>query len=553
MDKIMNSTHKAANRNEPRVEKKTSSGKSAEEKSVDKDPKDFATELSKAGIGAQAQAQTQAQAQSVIAQPVSPEVTPKVPGAKTSELEALAEKGKLSQLSSSIVERSPVSQISAASMNTGAAVAGLKPWSRDWVMAGGIEGNPNVNPLIHTGEDKGVSPEGSADPKVLEGLRKAWQEMQSGAQKTRGDAAEAPLDAAALNALMLAEKANPKNVKGAESVSSGLEPKEEAHLMSLLSELKGQMEMGETNSNMNQVQSAFGKPIATQRAPGNQNLSGAEFLSTLGAVQGMQGKAGQQLGNESGDNLSGRQGSPQTSQSGNTLRLVDGAKSKKTQFGDDLTAARLGTQAHAPQLEAVAIPAKELTGHVVQGAGAQDRLSSETLLGVSNGIKNFSATGGGEMRIRLNPNNLGELHVRVVTNGGNVGLQIQASDEKARKVIEESVSHLKESLASQNLNLSKLEVTIANAGTAMGNENQRQDQQNSGQNQTAWSGFNDMLGQNQTGQSNQGKSQQWDSVDLDANPSRVATPLRSPLGSANLAAGSPGRTTGTERRLDVTA
>ena len=68
------------------------------------------------------------------------------------------------------------------------------------------------------------------------------------------------------------------------------------------------------------------------------------------------------------------------------------------------------------------------------------------------------------MKIRLNPDHLGEIHVRVSAggkSGSEVGLQIQASDERAKRILEESISSLKDGLASQSLTLSKIDVQVA--------------------------------------------------------------------------------------------
>ena len=72
------------------------------------------------------------------------------------------------------------------------------------------------------------------------------------------------------------------------------------------------------------------------------------------------------------------------------------------------------------------------------------------------------------MKIRLNPDHLGELHVKVMTRGNQVGLQIQASDERARKILEESMSSLKTSLAAQHLTLGQFDLTVAQAASPSG-------------------------------------------------------------------------------------
>jgi|GEM_PF-2992091 len=131
-------------------------------------------------------------------------------------------------------------------------------------------------------------------------------------------------------------------------------------------------------------------------------------------------------------------------------------------------------------------PPQTITGHVVPGAMMRERLTSESLRNVANGITNMTVAGGGEMRIKLNPGNLGELSIRVSTNGKDVGLKVQANDPAAKKVIEESLGALRDSLASQSLQLGRVDVTVATtaAQTDLG-----QNSQHSSQNHASFAGF----------------------------------------------------------------
>ena len=52
-----------------------------------------------------------------------------------------------------------------------------------------------------------------------------------------------------------------------------------------------------------------------------------------------------------------------------------------------------------------------------------------------------------------------------MTRGNEVGLKIQATDPGAKKVIEESIQYLKESLASNSLQLTRFDVQLAGSGS----------------------------------------------------------------------------------------
>jgi flagellar hook-length control protein FliK len=105
----------------------------------------------------------------------------------------------------------------------------------------------------------------------------------------------------------------------------------------------------------------------------------------------------------------------------------------------------------------------EIKGQVVQGSLAQDRLSTDSLAGITQTIHGFSkgVNGNeGQMKIQLKPDHLGSIEVRVTTVGSQVNLQIQSSSEKSKKIIEESLNSLKESLSAQNLNLNQVELSL---------------------------------------------------------------------------------------------
>jgi flagellar hook-length control protein FliK len=234
-------------------------------------------------------------------------------------------------------------------------------------------------------------------------------------------------------------------------------------------------------------------------------LSGGEFLSMLGAVKAGGSRGSQQGGQAFGE---GQQGEGQLGKGMSPgMGAKPGAKTAgkaESELSKDLTTAQsLGNLSahhgmHAASATAAGGVAGEVTGHVVQGANAENRLSSEALANIAGNVRNIAGQGNsGEMRIRLRPENLGELHVRVVTDGRNVGLQIQASDEKAKKILEESLTHLKDSLASQSLSLASVDLSVGHAhGSGLGHPSggdQNQQWQNPGHGMSR-----DMLGQGQS-------------------------------------------------------
>lgn len=377
----------------------------------------------------------------------------------------------------------PATRDSAASVNTGAAVAGLKPWSKDWVFQGETPGESQVQPLL--GGD----------------ARKASQEAGPSAANTRGEAE--------LKALTAGHAAQTE-LKGLEG---------------MLGELKGQIEGVKTDEAPAKKSPAQAGASAMAGA-----LSGAEFLSAR-AGAGNSSDAG----SSNGGQQQGKGGKPD-------LRVIEGGANRGglKNLGDDLLhpiggkPKALGAK-DAQGAEAFMIPAEasglaaglrpqaqasapqaqvNVTGHVVSGAMAENRFSSETLKDVTNGLHAITQKGGGEMRIRLKPAELGEVHVRVVTQGNDVGLRIQATDERAKKILESSIAHLKESMASQSLVLGNVEFAVSQPGqsSASSDLNQQQNQQGASQTgQQAWQG--------QMGSSERGR-EEWGSAGDGVAPSR---------------------------------
>ncbi len=189
----------------------------------------------------------------------------------------------------------------------------------------------------------------------------------------------------------------------------------------------------------------------------------------------------------------------------------------------------------------------EITGNVTLGAGAQERLSSESLSGLSAGIRNLTPQGGGEIRMRLNPGNLGELHIRIVTQGDQVGLQVQASSDRAKRVIEESVSHLREGLAAQQLNLSNFDLSVVQSSTGASAQDGRFSQNDPGQN----GAFQNFSGQQMSEQG--GRNQNRNSSGFESELKGMSRPSAARSNLVAAAGGGGAARVSNSSRLDVRA
>ncbi len=227
-------------------------------------------------------------------------------------------------------------------------------------------------------------------------------------------------------------------------------------------------------------------------------MSGGDYLSTLGVVQNPSLSSAQAKLNQ--DQLNSQD--QQKGQSGlfgqaNGLRAQ--SKDNQAKFGVDFAEAqKLGVlNAADNQYNPIDFSQSklnvEMNAQVVPGAMAKPRLSTDTLIGMSSSVRNLSLQGGGSIRVRLKPENLGELSIRVITEGNKVGLHIQASNEKAKQILEENLGHLKESLAAQNLSLNQVEMSVGSNSLQSDSQNKDNQGQSTFQN---FSNMNENMAQN---------------------------------------------------------
>jgi hypothetical protein len=115
----------------------------------------------------------------------------------------------------------------------------------------------------------------------------------------------------------------------------------------------------------------------------------------------------------------------------------------------------------APELSSSPTQKTDVMTQVSNQPGSPGELAPEGLSTLGLGILKTSLKGGGEIRVRLRPDHLGELNIRVLAEGNRVGLKIQASDDRAKKIIEDSLGSLRENLSFQNLNLGAVDLSVA--------------------------------------------------------------------------------------------
>lgn len=83
--------------------------------------------------------------------------------------------------------------------------------------------------------------------------------------------------------------------------------------------------------------------------------------------------------------------------------------------------------------------------------------------------------GGGESKIQLNPEGLGEIRMKVLVNDGKVNLEMTTENKETKKLLESSISDLKSSLSQHKLSVDQVRVDI---GSQSANDQRQGDSQN---------------------------------------------------------------------------
>lgn len=86
--------------------------------------------------------------------------------------------------------------------------------------------------------------------------------------------------------------------------------------------------------------------------------------------------------------------------------------------------------------------------------------------------------GGGEIKVRLQPEGLGEILLKVRTKGANVHLEMVAENSEAKRLIENGLSDLKANLAHHKLSVENVKVEVASQiQTQLENQQKEQERQ----------------------------------------------------------------------------
>lgn len=123
--------------------------------------------------------------------------------------------------------------------------------------------------------------------------------------------------------------------------------------------------------------------------------------------------------------------------------------------------------------------AKEIASHIKIGNDAKVTAYSDrdVIQQVIERIKQAVNAGKSEVRLRLNPESLGEVHVRIISHQGQVTVRLLTDNPEVQKLVESGMGHLRSALAEQGVKVNQLHVTHAQEDQRPGQEQQREHEQ----------------------------------------------------------------------------
>lgn len=113
-----------------------------------------------------------------------------------------------------------------------------------------------------------------------------------------------------------------------------------------------------------------------------------------------------------------------------------------------------------PIQTALNLPPKEVA-HTGPKGTEMDSTQSFDVPELFSQVDSLAQKGGGTMKVTLNPPELGQVEVEVSTKGRQVHVELKSESEMAKTVLESRLGELRNSIQSQDLVVSKLEVNLS--------------------------------------------------------------------------------------------
>lgn len=224
-------------------------------------------------------------------------------------------------------------------------------------------------------------------------------------------------------------------------------------------------------------------------------------LNNKSADSSLLSAAGNSIPSAAKFNLSGnmKEQSKDSSSYGDSAFAKSATRGKDTKSkGEDvknLFAAQLGLEAQVADkgkadVMAPAAPLKDLSQNEVD----------KNIQNVMNQAQYLVKKGGGEVSVKMTPEGLGQIHLKIEMVDGKVQMQMLTENKETKKILESNMSDLKDHLSSHKLSVESIKIdSVQGASTDVGTRNQNSSDMSQNQNQDRqtkqfWNQFQDQFG-----------------------------------------------------------
>lgn len=139
-------------------------------------------------------------------------------------------------------------------------------------------------------------------------------------------------------------------------------------------------------------------------------------------------------------------------------------KGETSSDGKSAEVRALGLTTPTPlKLEDVAAALKNAAPAGAPSIVANTQEHEANLRQIMNQAQYLIKKGGGEVKVEMSPEGLGNLHLKVLVQDGKVNVQMAAESNEARKAIESSLPELRSSLAAHKLSMDHVKVDVVGA------------------------------------------------------------------------------------------
>ena len=176
-----------------------------------------------------------------------------------------------------------------------------------------------------------------------------------------------------------------------------------------------------------------------------------------------------------------------------------------------------------------------------QAAPSLDSTNTDTQKSVDevmNQAKYLVTKGGGEMTVKMSPEGMGEVHLKVILQEGKINIEMNTQDKSVKKLIEESLSDLKSSLASQQMKLDHVKI---NSVVATSTENNTQMNSNQSFSNQQGQGFQNLFNQSESHLGQNQQQRQAHSVTRELNNTVVKAQVKPQFNASAYSVANKGR------------